>query len=142
MIIPPDVSCVLTIQNVQTQFIPCLSSINLFVLLYPYFMIINNLKLETKPNTLPFPSILYHQISKTSKSLSWILSSFTVAQTAIYLPNWFPASCLQQSHFLDIHAPFKDAYPLGKNFQWLVIPWGRIHWGSLYDIDFWPYRQW
>lgn len=61
-----------------------------------------------------------------------------MAQTAIYLPKWFPASCLQQSHFPDIHAPFKDTYPLGKIFQWLVIPWGRIHWGSLYDIDFWP----
>lgn len=136
MIISPDVSWVLKTQNVQTQFVTCLS-LKLFVLMYSYFVIINNLKLERKPSKFPFPSILYHQISKTSKSI-YFLNPVIIycGPTAIYCPNWFPASCLQRSHFPDIHAPFKHTNPLGKIFQWLSNTLGQNSLGKLVRYRF------
>ena len=60
-----------------------------------------------------------------------LLSSFIVAQLLYTFLTSFLSPVSSGSHSSDKHAPFKHTNGLpSKIFQWLVIPYGKIHWDT------------
>lgn len=122
-----------TVQN-TICYLPLLKMI---FLLYAYLVITTIWNLRENLSS-PFPqySTIKSQKLQSIHFLNLVISplslssvpSFTVVQPLYTLTSFLPpVSC--ESHSSDIHAPSKHTNGLpNKILQWLLIPYGRIHW--------------